>query len=99
MTDRIFLRLDARLALGADSLQWILYSSIRKDGAPSLELRHWRPVSFVSSSRDILLRCTRESGFGEHTAVLAVESLHPTFAAWKAAQSTPCADSLASAAA
>jgi hypothetical protein len=37
--------------------------------------------------------------FGEHTAVLAVESLHPTFAAWKAAQSTPCAGSLASAAA
>jgi hypothetical protein len=92
MADRIFLRLNDRLALGADDLQWILYSSIRK--APPLfdaplVPGEWRTIASVSSTRDILARCVRESGFGEHTAASAVESLPSTFAAWKAAKASP----------
>ena len=36
MSERIFLRLGGRLALGTDSLQWILYKSRAKAWAPSL---------------------------------------------------------------
>ena len=43
-------------ALGADSLQWILYR--RK----SKRTGKWGAVSFVSSTRDILARCMREKG-------------------------------------
>jgi hypothetical protein len=41
-------------ALGADSLQWILYrrASRTKGG--------WSAVSFVRSSREVLARCMRE---------------------------------------
>jgi hypothetical protein len=54
--DRIFLRLSDRFALGADDLQWILY---RKNvAAPALaRLKDWRGISFVRSSKAILLRC------------------------------------------
>jgi hypothetical protein len=52
MTDRIFLRLDDKHALGADELQWILYRSNRKIpspiDAPLKVERHgeWRGISF-----------------------------------------------------
>jgi hypothetical protein len=71
MADRIFLRLNDRLALGADDLQWILYRS-RRVVAPDLSIGNWQPIAFVSSSRDILARCVRESGFGDDTALSAV---------------------------
>jgi hypothetical protein len=64
MADTIFLRLDAKFALGADDLQWILYRARHKDiplGAP-LRQRDWDPVSFISSNKDILARCMREKG-------------------------------------
>ena len=34
MTDRIFLRLSAKFALGADELQWIVYQSRHKVPSP-----------------------------------------------------------------
>ena len=82
--DRIFLRLNDRLALGADDLQWILYRS-RAAVVPDLSTRNWNPISFISSSRDILIRCVRESGFNDDTATLALAGLPSTFEAWKAA--------------
>jgi len=54
-------------ALGADSLQWIIYkrASKLKGG--------WYGVSFVSSRRTILERCMREKGCPElnRTVLLA----------------------------
>jgi hypothetical protein len=82
MADTIFLRLDARFALGADDLQWIVYKSRCKD-APSfnapLKARDWFPVSFISSTKDILLRVLREKGCSlliEAQEALAVPSKH-----------------------
>src|SRR4029450_5918918 len=83
MTDSIFLRLDSKFALGADDLQWILYKSRRKDPSPlDSPLRlgrggEWQPVSFVRSTKDILLRCMREKGckpYYEAQAVRRMES-------------------------
>ena len=85
MSERIFLRLGDRLALGADGLQWILYKSKAKAGAPSLEPKHWIAISFVHSTKHILERCIRESGLMDATATSALGSLHSTFDAWKAA--------------
>jgi hypothetical protein len=87
MADRIFLRLNDRLALGADDLQWILYRS-RARVAPDLDRRNWREIAFASSTRDILARCVRESGFGDDLAASAVSGLSSTFSAWKTAKST-----------
>jgi len=84
MADRIFLKLNDRLALGADDLQWILYRS-RKLVVPDLSPGNWSPIAFISSTRDILARCVRESGFGDDTALSAVAGLASTFDAWKAA--------------
>jgi hypothetical protein len=55
MADRIFLWLNDRFALGADSLQWILYKSRAKIGPPMdapLGSRDWNPICFVSSNKD-----------------------------------------------
>jgi hypothetical protein len=71
MSERIFLRLGDRLALGADDLQWILYKSSRKKSGGL----NWAPISFVSSTKTILERCIRESGLDDDTAASAFESL------------------------
>ncbi len=60
MADKQFLRLSERWALGYDNLQWIIQrrgSFDKKQGA----LR-WQPLSFISSSRDILILTLREKG-------------------------------------
>ena len=75
MSERIFLRLGDRLALGADGLQWILYKSKAKAGAPSLEPKHWIAISFVHSTKHILERCIRESGLMDATATSALGDL------------------------
>ena len=90
MADRIFLRLSEKYALGADDLQWIVYRS-RARFAPDLDRRHWLAIAFVSSTREILARCVRESGFGDDTALSAVSMLPSTFGAWKAAKSSSAA--------
>jgi hypothetical protein len=89
MDDTIFLRLDAKFALGADDLQWILYRARHKDiplGAP-LRQRDWDPVSFISSNKDILARCMREKGcFPAGQGAEWMASLTFSFKQWKAAQ-------------
>jgi len=85
MADRIFLRLDEKSALGADDLQWIVYTSRTKVPPPSLESKHWRPDSFVRSTKAILMRCI--GGGLTDTARLALEGYPDTFDAWKAAVS------------
>lgn len=93
MTDRIFLRLDDRHAIGADDLQWVLYRAKRPvptDAALVLERGGpWRGISFVRSTKAILLRCIREAGCKPCSqAHPALESLPATFDAWKAAGAT-----------
>jgi hypothetical protein len=89
MADRIFLRLSEKYALGADDLQWIVYRSRRKVPSPLDEpLKCGRgserePVSFVRSTKEILLRCCGPVTCDEAQLVLAGYS--STFDAWKAA--------------
>lgn len=61
MASEIFLRLGDDGALGADDLQWILYKRVLPVpmGAP-LRNNDWRPISFISSTKAILMRCIRE---------------------------------------
>jgi hypothetical protein len=89
MADRIFLRLSEKYALGADDFQWVIYRSRRKVPSPldaPLKIgrdSEWEPVSFVRSTKAILLaRC------GPVTcdeAKLALAGYPDTFDAWKAA--------------
>lgn len=60
------LRLDARWSIGHDELQWIIY---RGGGA----------VSFVSSTKIILLLCLREKGAPEAVIWIADKELPDTF--------------------
>jgi hypothetical protein len=94
VTDHIFLRLDAKFALGADDLQWILYRSRRAEpssmDAPLKVERsgEWKAVSFVSSQRGILMRCMREKG---SRPCARAQLVLAGFAAWKAAGDAPAA--------
>ena len=70
--ERICLRLGENGALGADDHQWILY-------------RGESPVSFVRSSKAVLVRCIREKGIELSAEGLAgLDALADGFAAWKA---------------
>ena len=53
MTDRIFLRLSERWALGYDRLQWIVR---RRRG------EKWDSIAFVGSEKRVLHRALREKG-------------------------------------
>ena len=66
-------------ALGADSLQWILYRrrSRTKGG--------WDAVSFVGSTRDVLARCMGEEDCPERL----LDGLPPTFDQWRETRQTP----------
>ena len=70
-------------ALGADSLQWILYrrASKAKGG--------WHAVSFVASTRAVLERCMREKGCDKVSARNLLAGLPDTFDAWKATRTPP----------
>jgi hypothetical protein len=80
MTERIFTTA-GDWALGADSLQWILYK--RRSQARG----GWAGVSFVHSTRDILARCIHEKGCKEETARNLLAGLPGTFDEWKGARS------------
>jgi len=76
-------------ALGADSLQWILYRRRSKTKGG------WYPVSFVASTKSILERCMREqrqNGLDEDTARNLLAGLPDTFEVWNLRQSTSYAE-------
>jgi hypothetical protein len=82
MADAIFLRLNEDFALGSDGLQWILLRRHPRQGKSDT----WDGVSFVRSTKEILLRCMREKGcFPDGTAAKAIEAMPDSFDAWKAA--------------
>ena len=88
MSDGIFLRLSSKYALGCDDLQWIVFRSRRKDPSPldaplkSGRGSEWEPVSVVSSTKEILLRCCGQVTCDE--AAAALESYPSTFREWRA---------------
>jgi hypothetical protein len=93
MTNAIFLRLDERFAHGADDSPWILYKSRRAEPSP-LDSNlvfgrgsEWEPVSFVSSTKEILIRCLREKGCKPcDEAQVALERYPDTFRDWRASR-------------
>src|SRR5262249_10365250 len=58
-------------ALGADSLQWILYRRASK------RTGQWQAVSFVASTRVILERCMREKGCPAACQSISLAGLPP----------------------
>src|SRR5215472_19140092 len=72
MSERQF-AISGRWALAADSLQWMLQ---RRAG------QRWQAVSFVSSTRDILVRCMREKGCPSADAERLLAGLPSTFEEW-----------------
>src|SRR5262245_40782210 len=59
-------------ALGADSLQWILYRRASK------RTGQWQAVSFVASTRVILERCMREKGCPAACQLILLAGLPPS---------------------
>ncbi len=57
MSERVVCRLGDGWRLAADPLQWILQ---RRTVAKGIE--KWRSVSFVATTKDVLLRVCRENG-------------------------------------
>jgi hypothetical protein len=74
---RQFIAVSGQWALGADNLQWILYTAQKSKTAP------WVAMSFVSSSRDILERCMREKDTPEDDREVLLAGLPPSFEEWK----------------
>ena len=79
MTDRIF-AIEGDWALASDGIQWMLMKRVPNS------YRGWKPVSFVRSTRDILVRCMREKGTDDATAVILLSGLPSSFDEWKCAQ-------------
>jgi len=70
-------------ALGADSLQWILYRrSSKRTG-------QWQAISFVGSTRAILERCMREKGCPAACQAILLAGLPPTFDQWRETRQKP----------
>lgn len=60
-------------ALACDGLQWILQ---RRKGD------QWRPVSFVRSTKEIVIRCMRDKETPPHIAKQLLDGLPDTFDEW-----------------
>src|SRR5262245_10882411 len=70
-------------ALGADSLQWVLYRrrSRAKGG--------WEAASFVRSTRELLARCLGEKGCPDDDRARLLDGLPPTFVQWRKTRQSP----------
>jgi hypothetical protein len=81
MTDRIFLTLNDKFALGYDDLQWILFRAHRRHDRVT-----WDGISFVRSTKAILERCIEECGCKPTVqAQDAIDRMPWSFDVWKAA--------------
>jgi hypothetical protein len=76
MADRVICEVGEGFALASDGLQWILLR--RRTGNVS----GWRPISFVSTGRDILARVMRQKGVPQIDADQILATLPSTFKAW-----------------
>ena len=92
MTDRMVIRLSENWAVLADDLQWIL-AKAQKQGPgrrkPDPPVR-WRGLSYIASTKVILLRCVREKGaVVDPDGSRALDALPDTFREWRQRQSMP----------
>jgi hypothetical protein len=85
--------LSGNWALAADRVQWILQCRYATKGQPA-----WRPVSFVSSTKDILARCMREKGVPAEDARRMLDGLPSTFQKWRQGRATGCIERVSEAA-
>jgi hypothetical protein len=77
MTDRMVLRLSANWAVLADDRQWMLCRR-RKNG------KSWDAVSFVASTKAVLMRCIHEKdAVVDPEGQAALGALPESFQAWK----------------
>jgi hypothetical protein len=83
MSDRILFPLSNTAALGVDDMQWIL---LRASGSksPRSDADKWRGVSFVRSTKAVLLRCIPEKGiYPDVEGRARLAALPDTFDQWK----------------
>ncbi len=78
--DQIIFQLSDISALGYDRLQWMVMKARNRRGQ-----REWRPVSFVISTKAVLLRCIAENGAQPTPeAQVRLDALPDTFKEWLA---------------
>ena len=62
MTDRLVLRLSDDWAILADRNQWMVAKWMRSRSPEIGKEGYWKPLSYVGSTKTVLLRCCRENG-------------------------------------
>jgi hypothetical protein len=84
MTDRMVLRLSETWAVLADDRQWMLCR--RRTNANS----GWKPLSYVASSKAVLLRCIGEKGaVVDAQGQAALDALPESFREWQRQMTEP----------
>ena len=76
MGDRQF-AISGKWALAGDRLQWIVQRQYLSKGQIK-----WHSVSFVASTKDVLVRCLREKGCPPADAERLLTDLPATFEEW-----------------
>ena len=76
MGDRQF-AISGKWALAGDRLQWIVQRQYLSKGQIK-----WHSVSFVASTKDVLVRCLREKGCPSADAERLLAGLPSTFEKW-----------------
>jgi hypothetical protein len=90
MADRFLVEISEGWALGYDKLQWILLKreKSRRQGGKSYPTFRWRAVSFIASTKEVLLRVVAEKGIQPTPeGWAALSSLSDTFSDWHSQQS------------
>ena len=87
MTDRMVLRLSANWAVLADNQQWMVCK--RRKNANS----GWKPLSYVASSKAVLLRCIGEKGaVVDAQGQAALDALPESFRQWQRQMTRPASE-------
>ena len=76
-------------ALTSDRLQWMLQRQTMRYGQIA-----WHSVSFVSSTREILVRCMRENGCPPADAARLLAGLPSIFKEWALTRAQTCAETV-----
>ena len=90
MADRFLFEISEGWALGYDKLQWIILKreKSRRQGENSHPTLRWRAVSFIASTKEVLLRVVAEKGIQPTPeGWAALNSLPDTLTAWQRQQS------------
>ena len=83
MSERLFLRLSERWTLGYDRNQWIMLKRAKRRDEVV-----WNPVSFIGSTKTVLLRVMAEKGVTvDSEAQRAIDAMPERFLDWLKEQS------------